>query len=51
MTGLLFVPITNKRARRDRARVYFQRDRAAFVLIDAAPLGIGHPVTGAANAP
>lgn len=24
--------------------------RVAFVLIDAAPLGIGHPVTGAANA-
>jgi hypothetical protein len=22
----------------------------AFVLIDATPLGIGHPVTGAANA-
>ena len=26
------------------------RARVAFVLIDAAPLGIGHPITGAANA-
>ena len=26
------------------------RARVAFVLIDAVPLGIGHPVTGAANA-
>jgi quercetin dioxygenase-like cupin family protein len=26
------------------------RARVAFVLIDAEPLGIGHPVTGAANA-
>jgi hypothetical protein len=26
------------------------RARFAFVLIDAAPLGIGHPITGAANA-
>lgn len=27
-----------------------RRARVAFVLIDAVPLGIGHPVTGAANA-
>ena len=27
-----------------------QRARVAFVLIDAVPLGIGHPVTGATNA-
>jgi hypothetical protein len=27
-----------------------KRARVAFVLIDATPLGIGHPVTGAANA-
>jgi quercetin dioxygenase-like cupin family protein len=27
-----------------------ERARLAFVLIDAEPLGIGHPVTGAANA-
>ena len=27
-----------------------KRARVAVVLIDAAPLGIGHPVTGAANA-
>ena len=27
-----------------------KRARVAFVLIDAMPLGIGHPVTGAANA-
>jgi quercetin dioxygenase-like cupin family protein len=27
-----------------------RRARVAFVLIDAAPLGIGHPITGAANA-
>jgi naringenin degradation protein FdeH len=26
------------------------RARVAFVLIDAVPLGIGHPVAGAANA-
>jgi naringenin degradation protein FdeH len=26
------------------------RARVAFVLIDATPLGIGHPITGAANA-
>ena len=26
------------------------RARVAFVLIDAEPLGIGHPITGAANA-
>jgi quercetin dioxygenase-like cupin family protein len=26
------------------------RARVAFVLFDAAPLGIGHPITGAANA-
>ena len=26
------------------------RARVTFVLIDAAPLGIGHPITGAANA-
>ena len=26
------------------------RARVAFVLIDAVPLGIGHPITGAANA-
>jgi len=26
------------------------RARVAFVLIDALPLGIGHAVTGAANA-
>src|SRR5260221_3101802 len=27
-----------------------RRARVAFVLIDAAPLGIGHPITGAASA-
>jgi naringenin degradation protein FdeH len=27
-----------------------KRARVAFVLIDAAPLGIGHPITGAATA-
>ena len=27
-----------------------RRARVAFVLIDAVPLGIGHPVTGVANA-
>ena len=27
-----------------------KRARVAFVLIDAQPLGIGHPITGAANA-
>ncbi len=27
-----------------------ERARVAFVLVDAKPLGIGHPVTGAANA-
>jgi hypothetical protein len=27
-----------------------KRARVAFVLIDAVPLGIGHPITGAANA-
>jgi hypothetical protein len=27
-----------------------RRARVAFVLIDAAPLGIGHPITGVANA-
>jgi hypothetical protein len=27
-----------------------KRARVAFVLIDAVPLGLGHPVTGAANA-
>jgi quercetin dioxygenase-like cupin family protein len=27
-----------------------KRARVAFVLIDAAPLGIGHPILGAANA-
>jgi quercetin dioxygenase-like cupin family protein len=27
-----------------------KRARVAFVLIDATPLGIGHPVTGVANA-
>jgi quercetin dioxygenase-like cupin family protein len=27
-----------------------KRARVAVVLIDATPLGIGHPVTGAANA-
>ena len=27
-----------------------RRARVAFVLIDAVPLGIGHPVTGATNA-
>ena len=27
-----------------------KRARVAFVLIDAVPLGIGHPVTGVANA-
>jgi uncharacterized cupin superfamily protein len=27
-----------------------KRARVAFVLIDAVPLGIGHPVTGATNA-
>ena len=27
-----------------------RRARVAFVLIDAAPLGIGHPIAGAANA-
>jgi quercetin dioxygenase-like cupin family protein len=27
-----------------------QRARVAFVLIDAAPLGIGHPITGMASA-
>jgi len=26
------------------------RARVAFVLIDAVPLSIGHPITGAANA-
>jgi quercetin dioxygenase-like cupin family protein len=26
------------------------RARVAFVLIDAVPLGLGHPITGAANA-
>jgi len=28
-----------------------ERARVAFVLIDAKPLGIGHPVTGPSNAP
>ena len=27
-----------------------KRARVAFVLIDAVPLGIGHPITGAASA-
>jgi uncharacterized cupin superfamily protein len=27
-----------------------KRARVAFVLIDAVPLGIGHPITGAVNA-
>jgi hypothetical protein len=27
-----------------------QHARVAFVLIDAVPLGIGHPVTGATSA-
>jgi uncharacterized cupin superfamily protein len=27
-----------------------KRARVAFVLLDAAPLGIGHPITGAAHA-
>jgi hypothetical protein len=27
-----------------------RRARVAFVLIDAVPLGIGHPITGAVNA-
>jgi naringenin degradation protein FdeH len=27
-----------------------RRARVAFVLIDAVPLGIGHPITGATNA-
>jgi uncharacterized cupin superfamily protein len=27
-----------------------KRARVAFVLIDAVPLGIGHPVTGATSA-
>ena len=27
-----------------------KRARVAFVLIDAVPLGIGHPITGATNA-
>jgi uncharacterized cupin superfamily protein len=27
-----------------------KRARVAFVLIDAVPLAIGHPITGAANA-
>jgi len=26
------------------------RARVAFVLIDAVPLGLGHPITGATNA-
>jgi hypothetical protein len=27
-----------------------KRARVAFVLVDAVPIGIGHPITGAANA-